>query len=324
MKFVELAKTLKERIDPVYLIEGEDAYFREHAVSAIRSACALSMPELNDARVEGETLKSDRLRAFIAELNTLPFLDGKRIVRVYGFFPTEKEWDVLSSYVQKPCPTTVLLIVNAEKKKGADLRKKSGVTLVDCGKESEETLSRWCLSVFRAKSLRIDGDAAMQLIRYCAQDAARIFSEAEKFRLLLGENGVVTAALVDEHVAKDIDYKIYELTQAASRRSSSFFDILSELFEKGFDEYAALAALLSHFRTLCSVSAFRGSDEEAAKVFNIKPFAVRKQREAARALGPSRTRAIYEGLYALSAGSRSGEYTKTGAMTAAVAKIFLG
>ena len=39
MKFVQLAKHLQtEPLAPVYLIEGEEAYFRDHAVESIRAA----------------------------------------------------------------------------------------------------------------------------------------------------------------------------------------------------------------------------------------------------------------------------------------------
>ena len=54
MKFVELAKSLKEGVAPVYLVEGEESYFRDHAVESIRAACGLINPALNDARYEGE------------------------------------------------------------------------------------------------------------------------------------------------------------------------------------------------------------------------------------------------------------------------------
>ena len=61
MKFVQLAKSLKEGLAPVYLIEGEEAYFRDHAVAAVRAACGIANPMLNDVRYEGETLKGEAL-----------------------------------------------------------------------------------------------------------------------------------------------------------------------------------------------------------------------------------------------------------------------
>lgn len=324
MKFVQLAASLKEGLSPVYLLEGDEAYFRDHAEKSIRAACGLTQPALNEVRIEGDTLKGDRLTEFAADLYALPFLDERRLVRVTEFYPTEREWEKLAPYVASPSPTTVLVIVNAGKKQGAaDLKRKGGVTYVDCSRESEETLSTWLFSLMRRSHLAADADAVMLMVRYCDRDAARMKNETEKLRLLLGENGRVTREVVESEVAKDTEYKIYELTQAASRKNgAAFMEILHDLTEKGFDEYAALSALASHYRTLYEISNMGGSDAEVAKSLGVKPYAVQKNREAAARLGKGRVEELYSRLYALSAGARSGEYTKSGALLSAITKIF--
>ena len=327
MKFVQLAKSLKEGISPVYLIEGDEVYFRDNAVSAIRAACKINNPMLNDARYEGETLKGAGLSALVRALGTLPFLDNMRLVRACEFYPTEKEWEMyLKKYCANPCPSTVFLIVNSTKRaNGAQLSRKSGVTYVDCSREDEETLSRWLFGVSRKMGIQMDADAAQLMVRYCARDAARMRMETEKLAYVLGENATVTRAAVEEYVAKDIEYKIYELTQAASRRNfAQFSEILADMLGKGSDEYSVLAALISHFRTLCEVSMSSGSDAETSKILGVKPYAVQKNRELVTRLGAERVRIMYEKLYALSSGAKSGIYGKTGALDAAVAQIFFG
>lgn len=328
MKFIELAKSLKETLAPVYLVEGEEAYFRDHAVSGIREACALLQPSLNDMRVEGETLKGDRLVSFRDELYTLPFLDGKRLVRVYEFYPSEKEWEsVLKAYAEKPCETTVLVIVNSGKRaNAAELKRKGGVTYVDCSREDEETLARWLYGVTKRAGLAMDADAATLMVRYCAQDAARMKAETEKLKHLLGEGGRVTRETVERYVPKDVEYKIYELTQAASQGNyTAFCEILHDLQLKGYDENAALASLTSHYRTLSEIADMEGTDAEIARALNMKSaYPVKKNRELVDRMGAGRAREIYTRLYELSCGTKSGVYTKAGALTAAIAKIFFG
>lgn len=324
MKFIQLAASLKEGLAPVYLVEGEEAYFRDHAVGSIRAACGLTQPALNDVRFEGESLKGEKFSSFLADLNALPFFDERRLVRVYEFYPTEREWALLEPYVKSPSPTTVLVIVNGGKKaNAADLKRKGGITYVDCSRETEETLSKWLYGVMRRAGLKIDADAASLMVRYCAQDAARMRTETEKLRLLLGDGGTVTCAVVEREIAKDVEYKIYELTQAASRRNfSAFSEILHDLMEKGYDEYAALSSLTSHYRTLYEISNMSGTDAEIAKALGVKPYSVQKNREAASRLGRARVEELYSRLYGLSAGARSGAYTKSGALLAAITKIF--
>ena len=322
MKFTQLARDLKEKLQPLYLIEGEEAYFRDHAVLAIRDAMGITQPLLNDVRVEGESLKGD-LSAFRDNLYALPFLDEKRLVRVYEFYPTEREWEnFIKPYSERPCSSTVLLIVNAGKKTGAcDMKKKAGVTYVDCGRESEEMLSRWLFGLVRRQGITIDTDAAELLVSYCACDAARMRLEIKKLAPLAG--GRITSALVKEYVAKDVEYKIYELTQAASRRDfTAFPEIASDLMLKGMDENGVLSALVSHFRMLTEVANMAGSDKDVSAVLGIKPFAVQKNRQLVSRLGREKAASLYKELFSLLAASRSGAYTKAGAYDAAVAKIF--
>lgn len=325
MKFVELNNSLREGIASVYLIEGEEGYFRDHAVKSIRTACNLSQPLLNDVRFEGETLKGEALVSFRDGLYTLPFFDEKRLVRAYEFYPTEREWEnVLAAYCEKPCPSTVLVIVNGGKK-GADLKKKKGVTYVDCSRSDEETLSRWLFTLMRREGLVPDADAAGLMVKYCALDAARMYMETKKLKLLLGEGGRVTRAVVEDEIAKDAEYKIYELTQAASRgNSTAFWEILGDLMAKGYDENSVLAALTNHFKTLTEISSMRGTDAEKGKILGRKPYAVQKDTELVRRLGAERVKGLYLALYELSCGVRSGRYAKADALSAAVAKIFFG
>lgn len=328
MKFVELAKTLKEEgLRPVYLVEGEEAYFRDHAVRAIREACALMQPALNDVRYEGEAVKGEKLSALAAELFTMPFFDNKRLVRIYEFYPTEREWEQsLKAYAASPCPTTVLVIVNTGGgKRGIDLKRKGGIVYVDCSKESPEMLERWLYGVAKRASLSVDGEAASLMVQFCNCDAARMSLEVKKLRELLGEGGRIARSTVEEYVAKDVDYKIYELTNAVARGDrQTFFEILFDLLEKGYDENAALSALTSHFRTLAELAGMRGTDAEIASALGMKPYPVKKNREVLSKLGAGRARELYLRLYTLSAGMRSGLYSKSGALSAAVAKIFFG
>ena len=327
MKFTQLNKSLQDGVAPAYLIEGEEAYFRDAAVNAITDKLNITQPLLNNVRYEGESLKGDRLLAFRDELYTLPFFDEKRLVRVYGFFPTEREWEsAMARYLESPSPSTVLLIVNEGKKANtADLKKKKGLTFVDCAREEEETLSRWLFSLMRKSELKPDADACTLMVRYCARDAARMKAETEKLVLLLGQGARVSAAHIEEYVNKDAEYKVYEMTQAASRGNfAKFQEIMDDLMKKGFDEFAVLSSLTAHFETLTNVSNLSGSDEEIAKVLSQNAYAVKKNREIVRRLGKERVKALYEELYSLGAGAKSGMYQKQGALSLGIAKIFFG
>ncbi len=326
MKFTELSKSLKEELSPVYVIEGNDAYFTDHAVSALREACNIAQPALNDTRTEGETLKGDALSAFFDSLYTLPFFDERRFVRLSEYHPSESEFSRgLQKYLVDPCPTTVLAIVNHEKKGNTvDYKKKKGITYVDCSHADEETLTKWLFALLRREGLSADTDAVARMTRYCAFDAARLKKESEKLLLLLGEGGRVTREVVEEQIERDVEYKIYELTQASSRGDfTSFTEISEDLFKKGYEESSAIFSLSAHYKTLLQIAELgRLSDAQIAERTGQKPYAVKKNREIVDRLGERKIRDRFLALERLSAEIRSGKITSSGALTDAIAKIF--
>ena len=306
MKFVQLAKSLQEGVAPVYLIEGEETYFRDHAVESIRAACGLQNPMLNDARCEGDAVKGDPA-ALVRALATLPFLDQKRLVRVYEYYPSEREWEsFFAPYCAHPSPSTVFLIVNAGKKAGAAELRKKQLVYVDCGREDEEMLARWLFGVARRQGLAMDADAASLMVQFCNRDAARMKKETEKLALMLGDGARIGRDAVEAYVARDTEYRIYELTQAASAGNyGRFSTILSDMLGQGLP-HAVRGALFSASRRGArqdaGCQALRRAEEpphggaagQGARAVAlraaVRPLRGRKEREIQQARGTFRRR----------------------------------
>ena len=97
MKFTQLAKSLEEGLAPVYLLEGEEVYFRENAVKRIRAACGICNPVLNETRFEGEELKGEKFDEFLASLRALDrnerFFKMKKGIQKYMVFFQRMKYD---------------------------------------------------------------------------------------------------------------------------------------------------------------------------------------------------------------------------------------
>ena len=88
MKYVDFRKFTDENgAKPIYLFEGEEAYFREKG-EALLKARFLQEPTLDYASFDGTTLKGDALKTLADAINSFPFVSEKRIVRVSEFYPT--------------------------------------------------------------------------------------------------------------------------------------------------------------------------------------------------------------------------------------------
>ncbi len=82
MKFVELKKHIEENgACPIYLCEGEEAYFRDKAEFFLKSKF-LQDATLDYATFDGSSLKGSKLSALVSAVNCFPFLSEKRFVKV--------------------------------------------------------------------------------------------------------------------------------------------------------------------------------------------------------------------------------------------------
>ncbi len=328
MKYVDFRKFTDENgAQPIYLLEGEEAYFREKGEELLKSRF-LSEPTLDYASFDGNTLKGDKLKTLVDAVNCFPFVSEKRVVRVSEFYPTDKDFDFyLSSLFENPALDTILLIVNGGKGKAgtAALAKKPNVTYVDCGRSDEETIKKWIYVTCKRRGVYADSVTCGKLASYCVLDMSRVANETEKLIGYCEAEGLerLTDELVDGLVYPDSDYKIYELSNALARRDySSYVKIVRDLSTRGFNETSLLSSLASYFRSLYETSLCKGGDKEVAAALGIKEYGARKNREQVTKLGKERVRALYEGVYGAISDIKCGKTTPPSAFKAVTARLF--
>lgn len=332
MKYTLLKRHLQsEGVQPIYLLEGEDLYFRTKGAEQIKNAC-LSQPALNFVRFEGNALKGKELIRLADALCALPFLGGKRVVEVSEFYPTESEYETyLKELFGRPVDTSVLLILNsgAAKKGGAkkggacDLKGKPNVTFVECARAEESDVVKWLSVTFRRAGIRADGSVCRLIADYCCGDMARVEREAEKLKAYASEDDTLTAADVDTLVSREVEYRDYELSDAASRGDyARFMEIMEDMRGDGADENSILRRLCSHFQKLYEVSESRGSDAQVAKRLGLKEYDVRKSRERAAKFGRDALAQRYADIHGAVCRVRASELGADAALKLTVQRIF--
>jgi DNA polymerase-3 subunit delta len=285
MKYTELKNDIKEGARSIYLLEGDDAYFRQKGEEMIKSAF-VSMPELNYSSFDGESLKGAQITNLVNALESFPFMSEKRMVRVLNFYPTDSEYEhyLKKSFENFP-PDSILLIVNQEGKKGVDLKRKKCVTFVDCNRADEETVTKWAYITLKRVGIVASVDVCALIARYCLCNMSRVAIEVEKI-IDYKVSGELTKEEVDALVYKDADFRLYEMTNAVARRDfKKFCEIEGELCQKGGDEISLLNGLFSYFKNLLTILSCGKSDADIASELKMKEYGVKKSREQARAIG---------------------------------------
>ena len=328
MKYVDFKKFTDENgAQPIYLFEGEEAYFREKGEALLKSRY-VQEPTLDFISLDGNSLKGDALKSIADALNCFPFISQKRMVRVSEFYPTEKEFETyLKPLFDAPPQDSILLIVNSAKPKtgGAAFSKMASVTYVDCGKSDEATIQKWIQITCKREGVYADSVTCGLLAAYCVCDMARIAKETEKLLSYCEAQGLtrLTDEIVSNLVYPDSEYKIYELAGALARKNySAYVKIAGELLTKGFNEMSLLSSIASYFRGIYEVSLLSGSDKEVAAALGIKEYAAKKNREQASKFQKGELLAFYESMFKAISDVKCGNLTPSSAWKTVTAKLF--
>ena len=154
---------------------------------------------------------------------------------------------------------------------------KNNITQVDCGRLDYKFVSLKIKAVVNAKNKTI-GDSAIKLIfDYSLGDLAKIMLDIDKLVAFLGDKQEITVTDVKEVVSQSLEYKIFELTEALSKKDSNkVFAIINDMKGKK-EEYKTLPALIySHFRRLFMVSLNKtNTNLELSKMLGVKEYAIK-------------------------------------------------
>lgn len=89
MKFVELSKKLKEKVEFVYVLSGKDVFLKQRALEMIKNTLGFSLPEMNIT----EFSEQFDIKDIVSACSTVPFIDAKRLVIVRALPSKKSEAD---------------------------------------------------------------------------------------------------------------------------------------------------------------------------------------------------------------------------------------
>ncbi len=322
MKFIELKNDILQGAKSIYLLEGDDAYFRVKGEEAVKSAF-VQMPELNFTAFDGESLKGNALSQLVSAVESVPFMSEKRLVKITDFYPNEADFEKYLKKTFENFPAeAILLIVNSEGRKGVDLKRKSYVTYVDCNRADEETVAKWAYITLRNANISASVEVCMLISRYCRCNMSRVALEAEKL-IDYKKEGEISREDVEALVYKDTDYRIYEMTNAVSRGDfDTFCAIGAELCRKAGDETGVLSGLFSYFKNLLTILTSDCGDRRLGELLKMKEYGVKKSREQAKAIGEEKLKKLVSYIYSAIADIKCGNLTPQSALQAVNSVIF--
>ncbi len=274
MKYTEFKNELENgKTFSIYLFEGEDAFFRERGFELLKNKF-VSETELNLT-----TLASDcSYEEFLSSVGSYPFMSERRMTVLKEFYPKQDFVKNIKEYLSNPFDFSLLVILN--EKPCESLKKFDAVCTVDCGRADSALLVRWIKGECLNSGVQIQAETAKILADYCLSDMTRIETETKKLCAYVGDGGVINIQDVDQMVARDSEYKIYEMTDYISKRKFDMaLTVIKEMMSKGETPQRILTAVYNYFRRLLHASISDFDLIELSNAFGIKEYACKKLKE---------------------------------------------
>jgi DNA polymerase-3 subunit delta len=220
------------------------------------------------------------------------------VKNLYGRGSHEDAFAAIRDYVEHPNPDAVIVFIADHISIPADVRRMELTDrdryerirdtlgqycgIVELGRVEEGDAVRWVVDSSAAEGVKLEMDAARELVDALGGDMMLIATEIEKLFLYVGEKKRITLGDVETMVLAAKQRSIYELTDAISSRDRvRALEVLQAILSTGEGEEAAIGhlyMLAKTFRQMLVIAEKNVRDSRALwqvlwQGFRVPPFA---------------------------------------------------
>ncbi|MDR2634771.1 MAG: DNA polymerase III subunit delta [Clostridiales bacterium] len=283
------AAVRENNIAPLYVVKGEDAYFKSRAVEIIKGIVPSDFAVMNISSYETRPDVYELINA----LSTEPLFSAWRVVTVGSWQDKalmSKDKSALFKFLSNPPDFSVLVVTDDSDIFSEMLRKDEAAAkkavMVDCKKAERADVIDWIKIKGARAGVLFEDAAAARLADFTKGVMTRVAMETEKLTAF-ASGGRITAADVETLVAPELDVQIYELSNAlAGGQPWRAWGVLASVEKLGYKETHILAAVMSQFRRMFYAAESEESDYSLAQTMGVKNYSVHKDREAGRRYRP--------------------------------------
>jgi DNA polymerase III subunit delta len=265
-----VADMKSRKLAPGYVFVGDEAFFRRKCREAIlqhlvpEDVRELSLYDMDLAEVDlREILDRARTPSLMAPFQVF-FI--RTVKNLYGRGKHDEEFAAIKEYFANPNPDAMLVFVADHISIPADVRRMD-MTDKERYERIRETLGEYCpvLELARVEEgdavswavqsaskedVKLDADAAHELVDSLGGDMTMIANELEKLVLFVGEKKRIGLGDVETMVLAAKQRSFYELTDAISARDRErALEVLDAILSSGDGEEAAIGHLYMLSRT---------------------------------------------------------------------------
>ena len=221
MTFPQIIKDLKaKKYSPIYFLHGEEAFFIDK-ISKFIEENVLSEGEkaFNQIVMYG---KDTEHKTLIDTCSRYPMMASHQVVilKEAQEMRTLKE---LKPYIEKPVPTTILVICHKHKK--FDGRTKFGKAVkanslvFESKRLYDNKIPDWIATYLKSKKLNITPTAAALVGEYLGTDLSKVSNELDKLAINLPAKTTIDEKHVQQQIGISKEYNVFELQKALGEKN---------------------------------------------------------------------------------------------------------
>lgn len=296
VSYDEIISDLKKRIyKPVYFLAGEEPYYIDLITEFIeKNVLDESEKPFNQLILYGD----DTSVASIIEISRrFPMMSSHQVV-IIREAQTLKKIEDLVVYVEKPLPSTILVI--NYKYKILDKRTRlykvlnSQAVYFESSKLRDYQVPAWIDRYMMAKGIKSEPSVSAMLTEYLGTDLHKIANELEKLIITLpAEKPLITTTLIEKNIGISKDYNNFELQKAVGERNILKANMIVHHFANNPKDNPitlTIASLFSYFSKLLTYHYLRDkSKNNVASALKINSFFVKDYEAAASVYNVAKT-----------------------------------
>ena len=273
----ELERSLRQGLEPLYLLLGPERYLRRVAAQEITEA-ALSATLIREFNEASFSLLSDAVQSAIAAAEQLPMMSERRVVRVRDFARLrEADEEVLIAYLGNPSPSTVMIFSadDLDKRKKSTKALLDACTVVDFSPLKDSEAKAWAKTYLKSVKTAADDQVLSEIINLVGTDVQTLANEIDKLASAAVDTGRITMELVDELIGRTRELSNFELGDhlLANNRKRAL-ETLHRLLDDGAEPVMLIGLIAGNYHRLALGKHLlaRGGREEVFRNMSMPSF----------------------------------------------------
>jgi DNA polymerase III subunit delta len=215
----------KDGYKPVYFLMGEEPYFidflSDHFTNNVISEEEKSF---NQVVLYGKDVSVNDI---MSQARQYPFMGDKMLVVIKEAQELVKTIDQFSSYFKSVQLSTILVFcykyktLDKRKELYKTLSKSEFAEIFESNKLKDYQVEGWIKTLISDEKLEIEPKAVAMLVEFLGNDLSKISNEIDKLKIILKNDKMITADLVEENIGISKEYNNFELINAVAYKNEA-------------------------------------------------------------------------------------------------------